>query len=64
MADVVDYKLILTKEEIDQGVQRVADEIEQKFKGHIIIYQHPNALIRSKAGVRVREECVCMGAWV
>ena len=27
------YKLVLTKEEIDEGVQRVADDIERRFKG-------------------------------
>jgi len=35
--DVADYKLLLTKEEIDLGVQRVADEIEKRFMGEKIV---------------------------
>lgn len=34
---VPDYKIILTKEEIDEGVQHVADEIEKRFKGEKIV---------------------------
>jgi len=36
-SDVKDYKLLLTREEIDIGVQRVADEIERRFRGERIV---------------------------
>jgi len=36
-AGVTQYKLILTKEEIDLGVLRVAKEIEQRFTGERIV---------------------------